>query len=89
MQHWSHLSTGVLFLEMYWYENDTSIYHTNLKHTWGLPSLPQAICYVADLLFSASKIGMEFIPSAGFPFMVAVCIKQSQTLIRLLAENDN
>ena len=86
-------STGVSFLLEYSFWKCTGmkmthVYHTNLKHTWGLPSLPQAICYVADLLFSASKIGMEFIPSAGFPFMVAPRIK-SQTFIRLLAENGN
>ena len=32
MQHWSFLPTGVLFLEMYWYENDTRISYKSKTH---------------------------------------------------------
>ena len=61
----------------------TQVYHTNLTHIGAtLTSSSHLLCcnnLVAEIPFSASKIGMEFIPSAGFPFMVAVCIKKSNS----------
>ena len=73
MQHWSNLSTG----------NDTSISYKSNTHRGyshvlkSFAMLQQFSCW--DIPISASKIGMEFIPSAGFPFMVAVCIKKSNS----------